>query len=174
MTGGLIQLVSFGKQDGYLTFNPQITYFKKIYRRYTIFGIELIEHIPDQQPEYDNKISFKLNNISDLISKCYIEIELPSLYFKENGAVTALKTNELQNLSKSINKWKILYENLKKFCIIEIKLFQILISILDSININLTIIKQNTIKFNTTNKKLKDELINLIFDNIYIDIKSSV
>ena len=170
MTGGLIQLVSFGKQDGYLTFNPQITYFKKIYRRYTIFGIELIEHIPDQQPEYDNKISFKLNNISDLISKCYIEIELPSLYFKENGAVSALKTNELQNLSKSINKWKILYENLKKFCIIEIKLFQILISILDSININLTIIKQNTIKFNTTNKKLKDELINLIFDNIYIDI----
>ena len=48
MTGGLIQLVSFGKQDGYLTFNPQITYFKKIYRRHTIFSIELIENIPDQ------------------------------------------------------------------------------------------------------------------------------
>ena len=69
MTCGLIQLVSFGKQDGYLTFNPQITYFKKVYRRHTIFSIELIETIPDQQPEYDNRISFKLNNISDLISK---------------------------------------------------------------------------------------------------------
>ena len=141
MTGGLIQLVSFGKQDGYLTFNPQITYFKKIYRRHTIFSIELIENIPDQQPEYDNRISFKLNNISDLISKCYVEIELPSLSFTENAKITALKQNELQNITKDITKWKTLYENLKKYCMIEIELYQLLISLLDSININLTIIK---------------------------------
>ena len=173
MTGGLIQLVSFGKQDGYLTFNPQITYFKKVYRRHTIFSIELIENIPDQQPEYDNRISFKLNNISDLISKCYVEIEIPSLSFIESTQITALKQNELENIIKNINKWKTLYENLKKFCMIEIQLYQILISLLDSININLTIIKQNTIKFNTKYKKLKDELINLIFDNIYIDINLS-
>jgi len=173
MTGGLIQLVSFGKQDGYLTFNPQITYFKKIYRRHTIFSIELIENIPDQQPEYDNRISFKLNNISDLISKCYVEIELPSLSFTENAKITALKQNELQNITKDITKWKTLYENLKKYCMIEIELYQLLISLLDSININLTIIKQNTIKFNTKYKKSKDELINLIFNNIYNDINLS-
>jgi len=100
MTGGLIQLVSFGRQDGYLTFNPQITYFKKNYRRHTIFGIELIENIPDQQPEYDNKISFKLNNISDLISKCYVEIELPSLSFTESSKITSLKENQLENIKK--------------------------------------------------------------------------
>jgi hypothetical protein len=173
MTGGLIQLVSFGKQDGYLTFNPQITYFKKNYRRHTIFGIELIENIPDQQAEYDNRISFKLNNISDLISKCYVEIELPSLSFIESTQITNLKQNELQNITKNIIKWKTLYENLKKYCMIEIQLYQILISLLDSININLTIIKQNTIKFNTKYKKSKDELINLIFDNIYDDINLS-
>jgi len=173
MTGGLIQLVSFGKQDGYLTFNPQITYFKKIYRRHTIFGIELIENIPDQQPEYDNRISFKLNNISDLISKCYVEIELPSLSFIESAKITTLKENEKNNIEKNINKWNKLYEDLKKYCIIEIELYQILISLLDSININLTIIKQNTIKFNTKYKKSKDELINLIFNNIYRDINLS-
>jgi hypothetical protein len=173
MTGGLIQLVSFGKQDGYLTFNPQITYFKKIYRRHTIFGIELIENIPDQQPEYDNRISFKLNNISDLISKCYVEIELPSLSFIESAQITTLKENEKNNIEKNITKWKTLYENLKKYCMIEIELYQILISLLDSININLTIIKQNTIKFNTKYKKSKDELINLIFNNIYNDINLS-
>jgi hypothetical protein len=173
MTGGLIQLVSFGKQDGYLTFNPQITYFKKIYRRHTIFGIELIENIPDQQPEYDNRISFKLNNISDLISKCYVEIELPSLSFIESAQITTLKENEKNNIEKNINKWNKLYEDLKKYCIIEIELYQILISLLDSININLTIIKQNTIKFNTKYKKSKDELINLIFNNIYRDINLS-
>ena len=173
MTGGLIQLVSFGKQDGYLTFNPQITYFKKIYRRHTIFGIELIETIPDQQPEYDNRISFKLNNISDLISKCYVEIELPYLSFIEDVKITALKQNELQNITKDITKWKTLYENLKKYCMIEIQLYQILISLLDSININLSIIKQNTIKFNTKYKKSKDQLINLIFNDIYNDINLS-
>lgn len=173
MTGGLIQLVSFGKQDGYLTFNPQITYFKKNYRRHTIFGIELIETIPDQQPEYDNRISFKLNNISDLISKCYVEIELPSLSFIEDTKITALKQNELQNITKHITKWKKLYEDLKKYCMIEIQLYQILISLLDSININLSIIKQNTIKFNTKYKKSKDQLINLIFNDIYNDINLS-
>ena len=173
MTGGLIQLVSFGKQDGYLTFNPQITYFKKIYRRHTIFGIELIETIPDQQPEYDNRISFKLNNISDLISKCYVEIELPSLSFIEDTKITALKQNELQNITKHITKWFKLYEDLKKYCMIEIQLYQILISLLDSININLSIIKQNTIKFNTKYKKSKDQLINLIFNDIYNDINLS-
>lgn len=170
MTGGLIQLVSFGRQDGYLTFDPQITYFKKNYRRHTISGIELIENIPDQQPEYDNKISFKLNNISDLISKCYVEIELPALSFIENSKITSLKENQLENIKKNINKWKILYETLKNFCIIEIQLYQILNSLLQSININLTTLKQNTIKFNTKYKKSKEGLINLIFDDIFIDI----
>ena len=173
MTGGLIQLVSFGKQDGYLTFNPQITYFKKNYRRHTIFGIELIENIPEQQAEYDNKISFKLNNISDLISKCYVEIELPSLSFTESIEITNLKKNDIENITKNKNKWYKLYEDLKKYCMIEIQLYQLLISRLDSININLSIIKQSTIKFNTKYKKSKDELINLIFNNVYRDINLS-
>lgn len=56
---------------------------------------------------------------------------------------------------------------------IEIQLYQILISLLDSININLSIIKQNTIKFNTKYKKSKDHLINLIFNDIYNDINLS-
>jgi hypothetical protein len=76
MTGGLIQLVLSGKADSYLTAQPQITYFKKIYRRHTIFGVELIQIMPDQEQEYDSIISFKLDNISDLICKCYIEIGL--------------------------------------------------------------------------------------------------
>ena len=101
MAGGLIQLVSSGKQDGYLTFNPQITFFRKIYRRHTIFGIELITNLPEQQPEYDNRVSFILNNISDFISKCYIEITIPTLSFTESTAVTNLKKNELENIQKN-------------------------------------------------------------------------
>ena len=37
--GGLLQLVAKGKQDVFLTGNPQITWFKMVYRRYTNFAI---------------------------------------------------------------------------------------------------------------------------------------
>ena len=42
MTGGLIQLVAEGKQDITLTNDPQITFFKNIYRRYTNFSMETV------------------------------------------------------------------------------------------------------------------------------------
>lgn len=42
MSGGLMQLVAYGAQDVYLTGNPQITFFKVVYRRYTNFAIETV------------------------------------------------------------------------------------------------------------------------------------
>ena len=39
MGGGLLQLVATGQQDIYLTGNPQITFFKIVYRRHTNFSI---------------------------------------------------------------------------------------------------------------------------------------
>ena len=38
MGGGLMQLVAYGAQDIYLTGNPQITFFKVVYRRHTNFS----------------------------------------------------------------------------------------------------------------------------------------
>ena len=43
MGGGLMQLVAYGAQDIYLTGNPQITFFKVVYRRHTNFSMESIE-----------------------------------------------------------------------------------------------------------------------------------
>jgi hypothetical protein len=43
MGGGLMQLVAYGAQDIYLTGNPQITFFKVVYRRHTNFSMEAIE-----------------------------------------------------------------------------------------------------------------------------------
>ena len=43
MGGGLMQLVAYGAQDIYLTGNPQITFFKVVYRRHTNFAMELKE-----------------------------------------------------------------------------------------------------------------------------------
>ena len=38
-----MQLVAYGAQDIYLTGNPQITFFKVVYRRHTNFSMELIQ-----------------------------------------------------------------------------------------------------------------------------------
>jgi len=43
MGGGLMQLVAYGAQDIYLTGNPQITFFKVVYRRHTNFSLESIQ-----------------------------------------------------------------------------------------------------------------------------------
>ena len=40
MPGGLIQLATYGAHDFYLTNQPQISYFKSVYRRYTNFAIK--------------------------------------------------------------------------------------------------------------------------------------
>ena len=43
MGGGLMQLVAYGAQDIYLTGNPQITFFKVVYRRHTNFSMECVQ-----------------------------------------------------------------------------------------------------------------------------------
>ena len=43
MTASLLQLVAIGSEDYYLTGNPQISHFKKIYLRHTNFSIERIQ-----------------------------------------------------------------------------------------------------------------------------------
>ena len=73
MTGGLLQMVASGRQDVYLTINPEITFFKKVFRRYTNFATELNRIAPEQSTDYDNVITFILNN-GDCINRCYLEI----------------------------------------------------------------------------------------------------
>ena len=43
MGGGLMQLVAYGAQDIYITGNPQITFFKIVYRRHTNFAMETVQ-----------------------------------------------------------------------------------------------------------------------------------
>ena len=50
MGGGLMQLVAMGAQDVYLTGNPQITFFKVVYRRHTNFSKECIEQTFNGNP----------------------------------------------------------------------------------------------------------------------------
>ena len=43
MGGAIIQLVAYGSQNIYLTGDPQITFWKTVYKRYTNFSTESIQ-----------------------------------------------------------------------------------------------------------------------------------
>ncbi|SVA13904.1 uncharacterized protein METZ01_LOCUS66758 [marine metagenome] len=78
MGGGLMQLVAYGAQDIYLTGNPQITFFKVVYRRHTNFSMEAIEQTFNGSADFGKKVSVTVSRNGDLITKCYLNAELPA------------------------------------------------------------------------------------------------
>ncbi len=83
--GGLLQLVAQGKQDVFLTGNPQITWFKMVYRRYTNFSIES-QIIPfDSQPDFGRRITVLLPRKGDLLGALWLEIALPAITDSTTG-----------------------------------------------------------------------------------------
>jgi len=78
MVGGLLQLKEKGAQDLYLTGQPQITFFKTVYRRYTNFSIESIEQLFDNLPKPGSTCRVNVDRRGDLIHKIYLEQEIPT------------------------------------------------------------------------------------------------
>lgn len=79
MSGGLLQLIAYGAQDVYLTGNPQITFFKVVYRRYTNFAIETIEHPFVGEAGFGKSITAKISRNGDLVSKMLLRITVNSV-----------------------------------------------------------------------------------------------
>ena len=79
MGGGLMQLVAYGAQDIYLTGNPQITFFKVVYRRHTNFSMESIEQTFNGTPDWGKKVSCTISRNGDLIYRVYLQTTLPEI-----------------------------------------------------------------------------------------------
>jgi len=74
-----MQLVAYGAQDVYLTGNPQITFFKVVYRRHTNFACESIEQTFNGTVGYNKRVTATISRNGDLITNCYVQITLPEL-----------------------------------------------------------------------------------------------
>jgi hypothetical protein len=72
MGGGLMQLVAYGAQDIYLSGNPQITFFKVVYRRHTNFAVESIEQTHSGTAAAGSKISVTVSRNGDLLSQVWL------------------------------------------------------------------------------------------------------
>jgi hypothetical protein len=112
MGGGLMQLVAYGAQDVYLTGNPQITFFKVVYRRHTNFAIESIEQTFNGTAAFGRKCTATISRNGDLIHKMYLQTTLPaqtgaaSQYFKwaENVGHALIKNVEVEIGGQKIDK----------------------------------------------------------------------
>lgn len=74
MAGGLLQIVAYGFQDIYLTNNPQITFFKVVYRRHTNFSIQAFEKTFNDSPDFGKTNQVKLYRLGDLATKMYLKV----------------------------------------------------------------------------------------------------
>ena len=79
MGGGLMQLVSYGAQDIYISGNPQITFWKVLYKRHTNFAVEAIEVTFNGQADFNKRVTAVINRNADLMYKTYVQVVLPQI-----------------------------------------------------------------------------------------------
>ncbi len=84
MPGGLLQLSAYGSQNEYLNGNPQMTFFKVVYKRYTNFSMEYIRQNlngPNQlDPNNNIKLTCKISRNADLIFNTFFVFNIPDIY----------------------------------------------------------------------------------------------
>ena len=79
MGGGLQQIVAYGAQDVYLTGNPQITFWKILYKRHTNFAMESIEVTFNGQADFNKRVTAVINRNADLMFRTYVQVVLPAI-----------------------------------------------------------------------------------------------
>ena len=163
MPGGIIDLKFIGSSNIYLTNNPQITFFKNVYKKYSNFSMEYIElpfkTLNDLNSNNEIKNTCNIDRNADLVKDMYLLYDLPAIYnyFSMPDSVT---DSELVQLDISRNmyipfKW---VKSVGNILINEV-----------SINLNgqsLSRLKgeymevYNHISMNKTKKKIYDKMVN--------------
>ena len=127
MGGGLMQLVAYGAQDIYLTGNPQITFFKVVYRRHTNFSMESILQTFSGNTNFGGEVVATISRNGDLVHRMYLEHEA-KWKDTDNGSGVGLcerygdsliKEAEIeiggQRIDKHTSMWNRVYSDLTEF-----------------------------------------------------------
>lgn len=78
-SGALLDLVAHGVQDIYLIGNPEMTFFKSVYKRHSNFAMESILGTLDGTPDFGQRLVCKVPRSGDLLSTVILEVDLPQL-----------------------------------------------------------------------------------------------
>ena len=106
-----MQLVAYGAQDIYLTGNPQMTFFKVVYRRHTNFAMESIQQVWDgDSTGTSGRCSATISRNGDLVHRLYLEIngetEVDNPCNKGSSSITSVEI-EIggQRIDKHTGHW---------------------------------------------------------------------
>ena len=103
MGGGLLQLVAMGAQDAYLSGNPQITFWKGLFKRHTNFAMEAFRINFTGQPNWGTKQSCVVNRNADLLYNTYLEVVLP--HYNPTTRRDAVYNNDQYHLGFNLLKY---------------------------------------------------------------------
>ena len=122
MTGGLIQLASYGGADIYFTGNPEITYFKTVYRRHTNFAKEsIIQHI-NGKVGHGRTVNIDITRAGDLLGAIWLQLRPPfftganTWYYTQGLGNALIKRVDLviggQLIDRQYGEWMSIWEEL--------------------------------------------------------------
>jgi len=117
-----MQLVAYGAQDIYLTGNPQITFFKVVYRRHTNFSMEAIEQTFNGSADFGKRVTCTVSRNGDLMHKVYLQVTVPELAsgksFAANLGQALIKYAEVeiggQRIDKHYGDWMHIWNELSQ------------------------------------------------------------
>ena len=105
MAGGYLQLLARGAQDNILVGNPQISFFKIVYRRYTNFSMETIKLDPVGQEisaTSNTTINCDIKRNADLLTSVYFTFELPAIYSGSDDSYAPYEFKWIDNIGTNI------------------------------------------------------------------------
>ena len=112
MGGGLMQLVAYGAQDIYLTGNPQITFFKVVYRRHTNFSMESIEQTINGSVTGGSRVTSTISRNGDLVYRLFYEfadVSIADTHTVANAGAAILDNVEIeiggQRIDRQTGQW---------------------------------------------------------------------
>ena len=124
MTGSLLQIVSSGIKDVFLTIDPQITFFKIVYMRHTPFSIDMIEETFNYVPNFGEEGFCELTKNGDLISNIFLKIVLPDVqisnqidseFLTDNSEILFNFNNNSLNANQHIINFNTIIDEFKLF-----------------------------------------------------------
>ena len=108
-----MQLVAYGAQDIYLTGNPQITFFKVVYRRHTNFSMETIEQtISGASTTAGGTGTVTISRNGDLVHKVYVTSATASI--EDGDEIVAEVELEIggQRIDRHYKEWNQIWNEL--------------------------------------------------------------
>jgi len=124
-----MQLVAYGAQDIYLTGNPQITFFKVVYRRHTNFSMESIVQTFSGTAGFGQEVVATISRNGDLVHRMYLEHDATfktatdgtgnDVGLVERYGDSLIKECEIeiggQRIDKHTSMWNRVYSDLTEF-----------------------------------------------------------